>query len=62
MWRREASRADRLEQSLHTALRAVEQFTANTTTLIRTVERIAEAVDGWDTTAGRHRRPDGLDG
>lgn len=62
VWRRDAKRADRLEQSLHTALRAVDQFTANMTTLIHTTQRVADAVDGWGTTAGRHRREDGAGG
>lgn len=54
-WRRDAKRADRLEQGLHTALRAVDQFTANMTTLIESNKAIAEAVNGWGTTVGRHR-------
>lgn len=60
VWRREAKKNDRLEQSLWTALRAVEQVVDNTTTLIHTTQRLADAVDGWGTTAGRHRRG-GLD-
>lgn len=55
MWRREARRADRLEQGLHTALKAVDQFTANMTTLIESNRQIAETVREWGTTAGRHR-------
>lgn len=62
VWRREAKRADRNEQATLTALRAVDQLAANTTALIGTVQRIAEVVDGWDTTGGRHRRPDGSEG
>ena len=57
VWRRDAKRADRLQESLYTALRAVDQLTANVTTLIHTTQRVADAVDGWGTTAGRHRRP-----
>lgn len=58
-WRRDAKRADRLEQGLHTALRAVDQFAANMTTVIESNKAIASAVNEWGITAGRHRQQDG---
>ncbi len=56
VWRRAERRADRWEQATLTALEAVKELSANVATSARTTERLADAVNGWGTTDGRHRR------